>query len=119
MPDLSWNGWSTLASIALAVIPAVLKFRAELTRALDVVAELVGLVVLMFGVLLYTYTLPLLQQLQANLPQMSIESPSLAAQQVQVLYTLYPGSIALMVLGGLLALSGVLGRKRTAITKKR
>ncbi|MDR7498910.1 MAG: hypothetical protein QN169_04135 [Armatimonadota bacterium] len=118
MPDLTWDEWKTLISIAVAVIPAVLKFRVELTRAIDVVAEGVGLLVLVLGVLLYTHTYPQWERLQANLGPLSAESPLLAAQQVQTLFTLYAGSVALMVLGGLLAFSGLLGRLRGA-TKRR
>ena len=42
-----------------------------------------------------------------------VQRSILAAQQVQTLYTLYTGSIALMILGGLLAFSGLVGRMRT------
>jgi|FLYL01.1.fsa_nt_gi uncharacterized membrane protein len=112
MPDLTWDGWKTLVSIAVAVIPAVLKFRTELAKAIDVVAEGVGLFVLILGVVLYTHSFPQWEHLQANLAPMAEESPILAAQQVQTLYTLYTGSIALMILGGLLAFSGLLGRMR-------
>ena len=116
VPDLTWDGWKTLISIAVAVIPAVMKFRVELSRAIDVVAEGVGLVVLVLGVVLYTHSFPQWERLQANLGAISQESPMLAAQQVQTLYTLYTGSIALMILGGMLAFSGLLGRMRTHVT---
>jgi|GEM_PF-2305909 len=112
MPDLTWDEWKTLISIAVAVIPAVVKFRVELTRAIDVVAEGVGLFVLVLGVVLYTNTFPQWERLQTNLGALSQESPLLAAQQVQTLYTLYAGSVALMILGGMLAFSGLLGRLR-------
>jgi len=112
MPDLSWDEWKTLISLAVAVIPAVVKYRVELTRAIDAVAEGVGLLVLVFGVVLYTHTFPQWERLQANLGPASAESPLLAAQQVQTLFTLYAGSIALMVLVGMRAVSGLLGRLR-------
>lgn len=112
MPDLTWDGWRALISIAVAVIPAVIKFRAELARAIDIVAEGVGLFVLILGVVLYTHSFPQWEHLQENLGPLAEEAPILAAQQVQTLYTLYTGSIALMILGGLLAFSGLLGRLR-------
>lgn len=116
MPDLTWDGWRTLITLCVAIIPAVLKFRAELARAIDVVAEGVGLLVLILGVVLYTNIFPQWERLQANLAPIAEESPVLAAQQVQTLLTLYTGSIALMVLGGLLAFSGLLGRLRAHAT---
>jgi len=116
MSDPNWN---TLASIAVTVIPAVVKFRAEISRAIDFVAEFVGLVVLIFGVFIYGTSLPQLQRMQADLARLSAESPSMAAQQMQTLYTLYTGSIAMMVLGGFLAISGLLGRLRPGIKRHR
>lgn len=116
MSDPNWN---TLASIAVTVIPAVVKFRAEISRAIDLVAEFVGLVVLIFGVFIYGTSLPQLQRVQADLARLSAESPVMAAQQMQTLYTLYTGSIAMMVLGGFLALSGLLGRLRPGVKRHR
>jgi len=116
MSDPNWN---TLASLAVTVIPAVVKFRAEISRAIDFVAEFVGLVVLIFGVFIYGTSLPQLQRVQADLARLSAESPSMAAQQMQTLYTLYTGSIAMMVLGGFLALSGLLGRLRAGVKRHR
>jgi len=99
------------------VIPAVVKFRVELTRVIDVMAEGVGLIALVFGVLLYTHTLPQWQQLQGNLTQLTKESPILAATHYQTLFILYTGSIALMVLGAMLGFSGLLGRIRGAMKR--
>lgn len=118
MSDPSWESWKTLASIAVTVVPAVLKFRAEISRAIDVVAEFVGLVVMIFGLFFYATTIPQLERLRANLAPISAESPWLAAQQVHTLYTLYAGSIALMVVGGFLALSGLLGRMHVALRRR-
>lgn len=118
MPDFSWNGWGILVSIAVALIPALLKFREELTRAIDLVAEFIGLLGLLFGVFLYATTLPHFERLQLDLGRISAESPGLAAQQMQTLWTLYSGSIALMVLGGLLAVSGLLGRLHAGIRRR-
>lgn len=117
MPDLTWDGWKTLVSIALAVIPAVVKFRVELTRVIDVMAEGVGLISLVFGVLLYTHTLPQWQQLQGTLPALASESPILAATHYQSLFILYTGSIALMVLGAMLGFSGLAGRLRGSLKR--
>lgn len=117
MPDITWDGWKTLVSIALAVIPAVVKFRVELTRVIDVLAEGVGLLALVFGVLLYTHTLPEWQRVQGNLPQLTQESPILAATHYQTIFILYTGSIALMVLGAMLGFSGLLGRIRGAVKR--
>ena len=118
LPDLTWDGWKTVLSIALTVIPAVAKFRVQLTRAIDIVSEAIGLIVLVFGVLLYTHSLPQWQRLQGNLVQLTAESPILAAAQFQTLFTLYTGSIALMVLGGLLAFSGLVGRIRSGLKRR-
>jgi len=117
VPDITWDGWKTLVSIALAVIPAVVKFRVELTRVIDVLAEGVGLIALVFGVVLYTHTLPQWQHLQGNLPQLTQESPIVAATHYQTLFILYTGSIALMVLGAMLGFSGLMGRVRGAIKR--
>lgn len=116
MTDPNWN---TLASLAVTVIPAVVRFRAEISRAIDLVSEFVGLIVMMVGVFLYGTTLPQLQRVQGDLARISAESPSLAAQQMQTLYTLYSGSIAMMVLGGFLAISGLLGRVRAGLKRHR
>lgn len=121
MSDLTWDTWRAVISIAVAVIPAIVKWRAELAKAIDVVAEGIGLIVLFSGVVLYTHSFPQWEHLQDNLKPLAEEAPVLTVQQVQTLYTLYTGSIALMLLGGLLALSGLLGRTRqkTAPGKRR
>lgn len=121
MSDLTWDTWRAILSIAVAVIPAIVKWRAELAKAIDAMAEGIGLIVLFSGVVLYTHSFPQWEHLQDNLGPLAEETPILAAQQVQTLYTLYMGSIALMLLGGLLALSGLLGRarQRTPAGKRR
>ncbi len=116
MSDPNWN---TLASIAVTVIPAVIKFRTEISRAIDLVAEFVGLIVMMFGVFIYATALPQLQRVQGDLARLSADSPTTAAQQMQTLYTLHTGSIAMMVLGGFLAISGLLGRMRAGLKRSR
>jgi hypothetical protein len=116
MSDPNWN---TLASLAVTVIPAVIKFRTEIRRAMDLVAEFAGLLVMIFGVFLYASALPQLQRVQSDFARISAESPSMAAQQMQTLYTLYTGSIAMMVLGGFLAISGLLGRVRAGLKRSR
>lgn len=116
MSDPNWN---TLASLAVTVIPAVIKFRTEIRRALDLVAEFVGLLVMILGVFVYASALPQLQRVQSDFARISAESPSMAAQQMQTLYTLYTGSIAMMVLGGFLAISGLLGRLRPGFKRPR
>lgn len=115
MPDLNdiiGDPWGTLATLALTVIPAVIKYRAELTRFLDIITELFGLIVLAFGVIVYSETLPMWERFQANLGQLAADSPAFTAEHLRTLHVLYSGSIALMVLGGVVALFGLLGRAR-------
>lgn len=118
MLDVSWDGVKTLVSIALTVGPVVIKFRGQLARVIYILSESIGLIALVFGTLLYTHSLPRWQQLQTSLVEISKESPILAAQQHETLFTLYTGSIALMVLGGLLAFSGLLGRIRAGMKRR-
>lgn len=110
--DILGDPWGTLLTLAVVLIPAIIKNRAELTRFLDIISELLGLIVLAAGVMLYSDTLPQWERFRANITQLSGESPVFAAEHVQTLTILYSGSIALMVLGGLVALFGLLGRAR-------
>ena len=120
MPDLSWQGWSIVISVTLAVIPTLFRLWHVLAESKDLIVEVFGLIVLMGGVYLYTAAMPQWQQLQALIAQLSIPSSSGLGQQIQTLPTLYFGSIGLMMVGGLLTLFGLFGRmtKIASITKK-
>jgi hypothetical protein len=110
--EIIGDPWGTLITFFVILLPAVIRHRAELTRYLDIIAELFGLVVLVGGVVLYTEMLPQWERFQANITQLAGESPAFAADYLQTLHILHSGSIALMVLGGLVALFGLLGRVR-------
>ena len=110
--DILGDPWGTLLTLTVILIPAIVRNRAELARYLDIISELFGLVVLTLGVILYSDTLPQWERFRANITQLSGESPMFAAEYLQTLTSLYFGSIALMVLGGLVALFGLLSRAR-------
>jgi uncharacterized membrane protein YidH (DUF202 family) len=109
MLDIGWSGWSTIVSVLLAVIPAVVKFRQVLLRSQDLITEFVGIIVLMGGLYVYVTAMPQWVQIQEQISRMSSNSSSLG-QDIQSLHTLFFGSIGLMVLGGLLTMFGVVGR---------
>lgn len=122
MPDLSWSGWSTIVSILLALIPTVFRFRQVLFTSKDLVTEIVGLVVLMAGLLLYAVTVPQWLQIQGQIAQLSAHSSPTLAQEIQSLHILFFGSIGVMMLGGLLTVFGLIGRltgRLTTSTKKK
>ena len=117
MLDIGWSGWSTIVSILLAVIPAVVKFRQVLLRSQDLITEFVGIVVLMGGLYVYVTAMPQWLQIQDQISRMSPNSSSLG-QDIQSLHTLFFGSIGLMVLGGMLTMFGVVGRVMTGPKRK-
>lgn len=118
MLDLGWSGWSTIVSILLALIPAVVKFRQVLLRSQDLITEFVGIVVLMGGLYVYVTAIPQWVQIQDQINRISPNSGSTLGQDIQSLHTLFFGSIGLMVLGGMLTMFGVLGRVMTGPKKR-
>ncbi len=117
MLDIGWSGWSTIVSILLAVIPAVVKFRQVLSRSQDLITEFVGIIVLMGGLYVYVTAIPQWVQIQDQINRISPNASSLG-QDIQSLHTLFFGSIGLMVLGGLLTMFGVVGRVMTGSKRK-
>jgi hypothetical protein len=60
---------------------------------------------------------PQWSQIHAEIAELSGTATSGLTEQVQTLYTLYFGSISLMMLGGLLTLFGLFGRMASARKK--
>jgi hypothetical protein len=76
----------------------------------------VGLAALVAGVYVYTRTLPQIQQVAVQLAA----DPSLfTAERLQALDQLYYGSVGLMLLGGMLATFGLIGRIGAAVAGHR
>lgn len=120
MQGLSWSELgtiSTIVSIMLAVIPAVVRFRGVLAKSSDLITEIVGIVVLMGGLFVYVTAMPQWVQIQDQLSRLSPSSGSTLGEDIQSLHILFFGSIGLMMLGGLLTLFGLVGRVMTS-TKK-
>ena len=118
MPDLSWPGWSSVVAILLALIPAIFRFWGVLSKLKDLLTEIVGILVLMGGLFLYAVTVPEWVQIEAQIVQSSANSNPGLGEQVHTIQTLFFGSIGLMMLGGLLALFGLLGRFTMNMRKK-
>ncbi len=112
VPDLSQVDWAKVLSISFTVIPAVYKYRGVLTKITDVLAEAIGFAALVGGLYLYTRTLP---ELQVAAVQLKSDPSVAGAEHLQTLDLLYFGSISLMVLGGLLTVSGLIGRFHTSV----
>ena len=108
--DLGWSGWSTIISIIVALVPAVVRFRQVLQKSLDLITELVGIVVLLGGLFVYVTAMPQWVQIQDQLARLSATSSPTLGEEVQSLHILFFGSIGLMMLGGLLTLFGLMGR---------
>ncbi len=107
LPDLSQLDWAKLLSVSFTLVPAVYKYRGVLARVTDVLAEAVGLATLVGGVYVYTRTLPQIQQVAA---QLAADPTLVTVERLQTLDQLYFGSVGLMLLGGMLAVFGVIGR---------
>lgn len=113
MLGLSWSEWGTITSILsilLAVIPAVIRFRDVLAKSIDLITEFVGIVVLLGGVYVYVSAMPQWVQIQDQIARLPSSSGPALGEDVQSLHILFFGSIGLMMLGGLLTLFGVIGR---------
>lgn len=103
MVDLSsWSRWGTLLSVLFALIPTVLRFRVVLVKIQDLIIEIAGIVILLAGLIMYAMIVPHWLQFKAQMAQQGLE--------VESLPMVFFGSIALMVLGGVLTLFGLMGR---------
>jgi hypothetical protein len=121
VPDLGWSAWSTIVtiiSIVLAVVPGLFRFRGVLSKWKDLIAEIIGIIVLLGGLLLYSVTVPQWVQIQSQMTQLSTSATPTLGQEVQSLHALFFGSIGLMMLGGLLTVFGLLGRMTTGAKRK-
>jgi hypothetical protein len=118
MPDLGWSGWGTIISILAVVVPALFRFRVVLVRSLDLITEIVGLVVLMGGLFLYSVIVPQWFQITSQVDQLSVNSRPALGEEVQGLHVLLFGSVSFMLLGGLLTVFGLLGRVTANMKKK-
>jgi len=111
MWHMSWLGWSlAAASLAVAAMLILLRLQDLLSKLKDLITEILGLIVLISGAFLYVVAVPQWSQIHVEIAQLSGNAPSGLTEQVQTLYTLYFGSISLMMLGCLLTLFGVFGR---------
>ncbi len=118
MQDMSWLGWGLAAvCILAAVMMALLRLQNMLAKLKDLITEILGVVVLISGVFLYVVAVPQWSQIQAEIAELSGKATAGLSEQVQTLYTLYFGSISLMMLGGLLTLFGLFGRMTSARKK--
>ncbi len=121
MLGLGWNEWgtiSTVVSIMLAVIPAVVRFRQVLAKSADLITEIVGIIVLMGGLFVYVTAMPQWVQVQDQITRLSSPEGGTLGQDAQSLHILFFGSIGLMMLGGLLTLFGLVGRVMTGSKKR-
>lgn len=118
MLDLGWSGWSTIISIIIALVPAVVRFQKVLVKSQDLITELVGILVLLGGLFVYVTAMPQWVQIQDQLARVSATSSPTLGEEVQSLHILFFGSIGLMMLGGLLTLFGLMGRVMMGSKKK-
>ena len=113
MTDFSWSEWGRIASILsvlVALIPTVLRFRDALAKMQDLITEMVGIMLLMGGVVMYAATVPKWLVFQAQMARLGPEAQSLPM--------LFFGSMGLMTLGGMLTLFGLVGRITASLKKK-
>jgi uncharacterized membrane protein YidH (DUF202 family) len=121
MLGLSWSELgtiSTVVSILLAVVPAVIRFRQVLVKESALITEVVGIIVLMGGLFVYVTAMPQWVQIQEQIARLSSPAGTSFGEDVQSLHILFFGSIGLMMLGGLLTMFGLVGRVMTGPTKK-
>lgn len=109
MPDLSWLEWGALVGILAIIVAVGVRLRIALIQLRSIIAEVVGVIVLLSGLFLYAVAVPQWLHVQDELAQLSGQQAGLG-EQVQTLYTLYFGAISLMMLGGLLTIFGIFGR---------
>jgi len=112
VPDLSQVDWAKVISLSFTIVPVVYKYRGVLTKITDVLAEAIGFTALVGGLYIYTRTLP---EIQIATVQWKVDPSLSAAEHIQTLDLLYFGAISLMVLGGLLSVSGLVGRFQASV----
>jgi len=112
VPDLSQVDWAKVISLSFTIVPVVYKYRGVLTKITDVLAEAIGFSALVGGLYIYTRTLP---EIQIATVQWKVDPSLSAAEHIQTLDLLYFGAISLMVLGGLLSVSGLVGRFQASV----
>ena len=112
VPDLSQVDWAKVISLSFTIVPVVYKYRGVLTKITDVLAEAIGFTALVGGLYIYTRTLP---EIQIATVQWKVDPSLSAAEHIQTLDLLYFGAISLMVLGGLLSVSGLVGRFQAGV----
>jgi len=112
VPDLSQVDWAKVISLSFTIVPVVYKYRGVLTKITDVLAEAIGFSALVGGLYIYTRTLP---EIQIATAQWKVDPSLSAAEHIQTLDLLYFGAISLMVLGGLLSVSGLVGRFQASV----
>jgi len=112
VPDLSQVDWAKIISLSFTIVPVVYRYRGVLTKITDVLAEAIGFTALVGGLYIYTRTLP---EIQIATIQWKVDPSLSAAEHIQTLDLLYFGAISLMVLGGLLSVSGLVGRFQASV----
>ena len=112
VPDLSQVDWAKVISLSFTIVPVVYKYRGVLTKITDVLAEAIGFTALVGGLYIYTRTLP---EIQIATVQWKVDPSLSAAEHIQTLDLLYFGAISLMVPGGLLSVSGLVGRFQASV----
>ncbi len=110
MPTISWPGWGIVVGAVLAVIFILFRYRDTLLQLKNLITEIVGVIVLMSGLFLYATAVPQWLQMHDEIAQLAPPSAPSLSDHVQTLYTLYFGSISLMMLGGLLTAFAIFGR---------
>jgi hypothetical protein len=118
MPDLSWFEWGLIACAVVVIVAAATRLQRVLAQLRGLITEIVGFVVLLSGGFLYAVAVPQWLRVQDELAQLSDRAAAGLSDQVQTLYTLYFGSISLMMLGGLLTVFGIFGRMAVRPRKK-
>ncbi len=108
--DLSWFEWGIIACVVAIIVAAAMRLQHFLVQVRSLITEIVGIVVLLSGGVLYAVAVPQWLRLQDDLSQLSDRAAAGLTDQVQTLYTLYFGAISLMMLGGLLTVFGIFGR---------
>jgi len=112
VPDLSQVDWAKVISLSFTIVPVVYRYRGVLTKITDVLAEAIGFTALVGGLFIYTRTLP---EIQIAAIQLKADPSLSGAEHIQTLDLLYFGAISLMVLGGLLSVSGLVGRFQASV----
>jgi uncharacterized membrane protein YidH (DUF202 family) len=110
MTDLSWSTWGTVISVILTVVPALVRFREHLAKLQDLITEIVGVLVLLTGSVLYMMTVPRWLPVRAEMERLGTD--------VESLTLLYFSSVALTMIGAILTLFGIVGRVTASLRRK-